>query len=50
MGNENDITGNVPSFARKESYNFATNKESLEIYRELNAIAKEIEECRLRNC
>ena len=41
---------NVPSFAREESYNFDAVKDSFEIYQELNAIAKEIEECRLRNC
>ena len=40
----------VPSFAREESYDFDAPKDSLEIYQELNEIAKEIEECRLRNC
>ena len=41
---------NVPSFARPEAYNFDATKDSFEIYQELNEIAKEIEECRLRNC
>lgn len=41
---------NVPSFAREESYNFDASRDNFEIYQELNAIAKEIEECRLRNC
>ena len=40
----------VPSFARQEVYDFDATKDSFEIYQELNAIAKEIEECRLRNC
>lgn len=39
----------IPSFARQETYNFGTDKESLEIYRELSQIAEEIEKCRLRN-
>lgn len=39
----------IPSFAKSEAYNFDVTKESLEIYQELNAIAEEIEECRLRN-
>ena len=41
---------NVPSFARKEVYNFDATKDNYEIYQELNEIAKELEECRLRNC
>lgn len=41
---------NVPSFARKELYNFDATKDNFEIYQELNEISKEIEECRLRNC
>ena len=40
----------VPSFARKEMYNFDAIKDNFEIYQELNEISKEIEECRLRNC
>ena len=40
----------VPSFARQEVYDFDATKDSFEIYQELNEIAKEIEECRLRNC
>lgn len=40
----------IPSYARREAYDFDYTKESFEIYRELNAIAEEIEQCRLRNC
>lgn len=40
----------VPSFAKREVYNFDANKDTLEIYQELTAISEEIEECRLRNC
>ena len=40
----------VPSFAREKAYDFDMAKDSFEIYQELNEIAKEIEECRLRNC
>ena len=36
----------IPSFARAEAYNFDTTPETFDIYRELNAIAEEIEECR----
>jgi len=39
----------VPSFAKREAYDFGASKESFEIYEELNQIAEEIEECRLRN-
>lgn len=42
-------TFKVPSFAKREVYNFDTTKETFEIYQELNAIAEEIEKCRLRN-
>lgn len=45
-----DNTNAVPSFAKAEAYDFEETRESLEIYRELNAIAEEIERCRLRNC
>ncbi|MBR0479665.1 hypothetical protein IJJ49_00100 [Candidatus Saccharibacteria bacterium] len=40
----------IPSFAKREAYNFESTKESFEIYQELNKIAEELEECRLRNC
>ena len=43
-------SGSVPSFARQEIYDFDAPKDSFEIYLELNEIAKEIEECRQRNC
>ncbi len=39
----------VPSFARREVYNFDVAKDSYEIFQELNQIAEEIEECRLKN-
>ena len=39
----------VPSFGNRNTYDFATN-DTFEVYKELNAIAEEIEECRLRNC
>ena len=40
----------MPSFERSKAYDFDTiSKSSLEIYQELNAIAEEIEQCRLRN-
>ncbi len=45
----NSSTFKIPSFAKREVYNFDTPKETLEIYKELNAIAEEIEECRSRN-
>ena len=40
---------NVPSFAKREVYNFDADKNSFEIYRELSEISEEIEECRQRN-
>ena len=40
----------VPSFAKREVYNFDATKDTFEIYKELSAISEEIEECRLRNC
>ena len=43
-------TFQIPSFAKKEVYNFEASDESFTIYRELNQIAEEIEQCRLRNC
>ena len=44
-------TFQIPSFARNEAYHFdAVTKDSQAIYEELNAIAEEIEQCRLRNC
>lgn len=40
----------VPSFIKRDAaYDFGASKESFEIYEELNKIAEEIEECRLRN-
>ena len=48
-------TFQVPSFARREAYDFEGKVEETptayqELYQELNAIAEEIEKCRLRNC
>ena len=34
---------NVPSFAKREAYDFGATKESFEIYQELNEISEEIE-------
>ncbi len=43
-------TYNIPSFAKQPKYNFdATTKDCLDIYKELNGIAEELEKCRLRN-
>lgn len=39
----------IPSFAKREMYDFSANDESLAIYRELNQIAEEIEKCRSKN-
>ncbi len=48
---ENYSEFKVPSFGRKEAYNFEPiTKDSNSIYEELNAISEEIEECRLQNC
>jgi len=40
----------IPSFAKREIYNFDATTENYEIYRELNEIAEEIEKCRSKNC
>lgn len=42
-------TFKIPSYAKREAYNFDTTTETFEIYQELNAIAEEIEQCRLKN-
>ncbi len=48
---QNDYsTFKIPSFARKEVYNFEVGDEIFALYQELNEIAEEIEKCRLRNC
>ena len=40
----------IPSFAKREvKEDVFVSKESLDVYQELNAIAEEIEQCRLRN-
>ena len=47
---ENYSEFKVPSFAQRETYLFEeATPETISVYRELNAIAEEIEECRLRN-
>ena len=46
---KNSSAFNIPSFAKREVYDFDVTKDTLEIYEELNAIAEEIEECRSRN-
>ena len=40
----------VPGFARQEATGFVVADDFAEIYEELNAIAEEIEECRLKRC
>ena len=47
---DNGFDFKIPSFARREVYDFEATQETFEIYRELNEIAEEIEACRLRNC
>ena len=42
-------TFKIPSFAKQEIYDFDVTKESFDVYQELNAIAEEIEKCRLKN-
>ena len=46
----NQSNNQVPSFGKREAYNFVDDKDSFNIYKELNQIAEEIEQCRLRNC
>ncbi len=40
----------VPTFKKPEAYNFVENNSNSDVYEELNQIAEEIEQCRLRNC
>ncbi len=47
---KNSSTFKIPSFAKQEAYNFDITKDTMDVYQELNAIAEEIEKCRLRNC
>lgn len=48
---ENYSEFNVPSFAKREVYDFdVPTDDSYAIYQELNQIAEELERCRLRNC
>ena len=39
----------IPSFAKNEAYNFDADENNFKYYDELNAIAEELEKCRLRN-
>ncbi len=39
----------IPSFAKREVYNFDGTAEDFALYQELNRISEEIEQCRLRN-
>ena len=45
-----DFNNQIPSFQRREAYDFVDDRESLDIYNELSQISEEIEQCRLRNC
>ena len=46
---QNSSTFKIPSFAKQEAYNFDVTKDTVSVYEELNAIAEEIEKCRLKN-
>lgn len=37
----------IPSYARKEAYDFSASDNSMQVFVELNKIAEEIEACRL---
>ena len=45
----NSSTYNIPSFAKREAYSFDATEDSFAVYKELSAIAEEIEKCRIRN-
>ncbi len=45
----NSSTYQIPSFAKREAYNFDGSEDAFKVYQELNAIAEEIEKCRSRN-
>ncbi len=45
----NYLNSDVPSFARREAYDFSGTKESVAVYKELNMIAEEIEKWRDEN-
>lgn len=48
---QNSSEYKVPGFIKREAYSFDTAKlQSPNLYDELNAIAEEIEKCRLANC
>lgn len=46
---ETSSTFKIPSFARREIYDFDSTDESFAVYQELTAIAEEIEKCRAEN-
>lgn len=46
---ENSSIFKIPSFAKREVYNFDATAETFELYHELNQISEEIEQCRLKN-
>lgn len=46
---DNSSAYKIPSFAKREAYDFDANEDTFAIYKELTAIAEEIERCRARN-
>ena len=46
---DNYLAYKIPSFAKREVYDFDATEDSLAIYKELTAIGEEIEKCRIRN-
>ncbi len=48
IGNNSEYQ--VPAFGRRDIFHFVDNQADLSIYQELNQIAEEIEQCRLKNC
>ena len=47
---ETSSTFKIPSFAKREVYDFGATEETFNLYQELNQISEELEQCRLRNC
>ncbi|MBQ1373336.1 hypothetical protein IIY66_00830 [Candidatus Saccharibacteria bacterium] len=45
----NSSTYSTPSFAKRKAYDFGADEATLAVYKELTAIAEEIEKCRARN-
>ena len=46
---DNYLAYKIPSFAKREAYDFDATEDSLAIYKELTAIGKKKEKCRIRN-